>query len=296
MSQPETKWDVFISYASEDRSEVAEPLAQLLCALGITVWYDQIELKIGDSLRRKIDEGLSRCRYGVVILSVSFFAKHYPNRELDGLAQQELGGATVILPVWCGVTDAEVRSYSPPLADRIAARWEDGLIPVVFKILEVVRPDLLDTINRAAASVKALPELHSGREVIAVVNGALGYDFANDDLEVESEVELVGGFLQQLQDWGDIIDELDVSERLRAEFHVTEALMELLSAGWRVFGRQEKRLVSLPDKTEQWPVAVVFVARSNSEQVILLDNGDFAVSRRSNEGRDPSFNPAPAGV
>lgn len=139
--RPKSKWDLFISYASEDRAEVAEPLAKLLSHCGLKVWYDQNELRLGDGLRRKIDEGLIQCRYGVVILSPSFFLKHYPNRELDGLAQREVDGQTVILPIWYKVTDAKVRAYSPPLADRIAGRWEDGLNAVLVRILKVVRPE-----------------------------------------------------------------------------------------------------------------------------------------------------------
>lgn len=130
--------DLFISYASEDRELVAKPLAELLTALGVSVWFDQFDLKIGDGLRRKIDEGLSTCRYGAVILSPSFFGKHYTNRELDGLAQREIDGKKVILPIWVGVDEREVRQYSPPLADRIAGRWEEGLASIVLRIIEVV--------------------------------------------------------------------------------------------------------------------------------------------------------------
>jgi len=137
----ESQWDLFISYASEDRADVAEPLAKLLSDCGLKVWYDQHELRLGDSLRGKIDEGLYRCRYGVVILSPSFFLKHYPNRELDGLAQREVNGQTVILPVWHKVTAKDVCAYSPPLAGRIARRWEDGLAKVAVGILEIVRPE-----------------------------------------------------------------------------------------------------------------------------------------------------------
>lgn len=36
---------------------------------------DESELRIGDHLLQSIDEGLTRCDYGVVILSPSFFAK-----------------------------------------------------------------------------------------------------------------------------------------------------------------------------------------------------------------------------
>ena len=56
----DTQWDVFISHASEDKPTVVEPLAKALMQAGLVVWYDRFELKLGDSLRRKIDEGLAK--------------------------------------------------------------------------------------------------------------------------------------------------------------------------------------------------------------------------------------------
>lgn len=97
---------------------MAAPLASLLKKLGLAVWFDKTELKVGDSLRESIDDGLSRSRFGVVILSPSFFSKHYPTRELNGLAQKEQEGRKVILPIWVEVNDKFIVNWSPPLADR----------------------------------------------------------------------------------------------------------------------------------------------------------------------------------
>jgi hypothetical protein len=69
------EYDVFISHASEDKDEVVRPLANALKAGGLNVWFDEFELKIGDSLRRKIDKGLANSRFGVVVLSRPFFGK-----------------------------------------------------------------------------------------------------------------------------------------------------------------------------------------------------------------------------
>jgi hypothetical protein len=131
-------WDVFISHASEDKESVAEPLAQSLRAVGVSVWYDRFQLRLGDRLLRSINDGLKHSRFGVVILSPSFFNKHWPQLELDGLAQREEAGQKVILPIWKDVTLQEVRERSPLLADRIAARWSEGLNAVVEEILSVV--------------------------------------------------------------------------------------------------------------------------------------------------------------
>jgi hypothetical protein len=96
----ESQWDIFISYASEDRQALVDPLATLLVGMGMRVWWDQFELKVGDSLIEKIALGLSRSRYGVVVLSRDFLAKPWPQYELQGLTARDIVGDKVILPIW----------------------------------------------------------------------------------------------------------------------------------------------------------------------------------------------------
>lgn len=133
------EWDVFISHASEDKISVARPLADILAASGFTTWLDEAELTLGDSLREKIDEGLSQSQFGVVILSPNFFSKHWPKSELDGLIARESTTAKVVLPVWHNVTLELVRSYSPILAGRVAVSTDAGLQEVAKKILQAIR-------------------------------------------------------------------------------------------------------------------------------------------------------------
>lgn len=92
MSAPADVPDFFISHASEDKEAVARPLADELKARGFRVWLDEFELRLGDSLRAKIDEGLRVSRFGVVILSPAFFSKRWPQQELNGLAAREMSG------------------------------------------------------------------------------------------------------------------------------------------------------------------------------------------------------------
>ena len=92
-------YDVFISHASEDKIDFVKPFADSLINFGLKVWYDEFELKIGDSLRRSIDRGLVNSKYGIVVLSPSFFAKQWTQYELDGLVAREMNGVKVILPL-----------------------------------------------------------------------------------------------------------------------------------------------------------------------------------------------------
>jgi hypothetical protein len=129
------KWDVFICNASEDKDEIARPLAQALKHEGYSVWYDEFTLTVGDSLRKSIDQGLAQSDFGVVILSEHFFEKHWPQQELNGLASKEVNGRKVILPVWHEVGTEEVRNFSPMLADRIGVPTSKSLQFVVEQLV-----------------------------------------------------------------------------------------------------------------------------------------------------------------
>lgn len=138
---PDTReFDVFISHASEDKDEVVRPLAEALKQGGLVVWYDEFELRIGDSLRRKIDSGLARSRFGVVVLSQEFFRKGWPNYELDGLVTRAVSGEQVLLPIWHNITKKEVIQHSPSLADKLARSTATHTVEeIASEIIEVVK-------------------------------------------------------------------------------------------------------------------------------------------------------------
>ena len=134
------EYDVFISHASEDKDEVVRPLAYALQNCGLKVWYDEFELQIGHSLRRKIDEGLSKSRFGIVVLSKSFLNKGWTNYELDGLVTKSINGDQILLPIWHKISKQEVIDFSPSLADKLARNTAMHTVEEIAKeIKEVIR-------------------------------------------------------------------------------------------------------------------------------------------------------------
>lgn len=113
-------YDVFISHASEDKESIVRSLATALSNRGLKVWYDELTLRIGDSLRQKIDRGLANSRVGLVVLSPSFIAKGWTNYELDGIVTRTVSGEQILLPIWHKITKQEVIDFSPSLADKVA--------------------------------------------------------------------------------------------------------------------------------------------------------------------------------
>lgn len=135
-------YDAFICHASEDKDSLVEPLAESLIREGCRIWYDDFQLTVGDSLRRSIDRGLTNSHFGIVVLSPSFFAKNWPQYELDGLVNREMiEGTKVILPLWHKVSKEDVQCHSPSLADKVALRTASYTLGELVKQLAgVLKP------------------------------------------------------------------------------------------------------------------------------------------------------------
>lgn len=116
------EYDVFVSHAWEDKEDFVDDFVDALRNLGIKVWYDTTQIKWGDSMRERIDDGLRKSRFGVAILSPNYIAenKYWTKAELDGLFQLESVNGKTLLPIWHNLTKQQVMNYSPIIANKKA--------------------------------------------------------------------------------------------------------------------------------------------------------------------------------
>ena len=137
------QYDIFISHASEDKDSFVRLLANKLQENRIDVWYDELSLQLGDSLRQSIDKGLAQSRIGIVVLSKHFFKKKWTNWELDGLVSRHMlenTESSLIIPIWHNITKEEITSYSPSLADKVAIISSENIDSIVSKIDKILNP------------------------------------------------------------------------------------------------------------------------------------------------------------
>ena len=111
-SQPDT----FICHASDDKEAIAQPIHKALTEVGLHAWLDESEIRLGQSIRQKINEGLASCRSATVILSRPFFSKNWTQYEMDGIVGRQMQGEILLFPIQHGITIEEIRDNSPPLA------------------------------------------------------------------------------------------------------------------------------------------------------------------------------------
>lgn len=130
---------VFLAYSHKD-SEFVDRLAKDLRNRGIRVWLDSNELKPGDSIQRRLDEGLSTSGYMLAVLSKASLASQWATREMEMAMHRELKGK------WPRVIPVVIDDVSPPkfLANKIfvdlGRNYEEGLDKVI-QVITSTGPD-----------------------------------------------------------------------------------------------------------------------------------------------------------
>lgn len=173
---------LYLAHASEDHEPLARPLALRLMANGIAVWFDEWEIRTGDSLRRKMEEGLTDCTHFLVLLTPWSLSKPWVRSEIDVGFVRAIGGQSRFLGLRIGT---EVGDLSPflqtlrcPAIDLGSDTEVEGLIADIHGISR--KPER----GPAPKYVSTVPEALAGwsKSAVAVaeylvLNSKLGRKF-----------------------------------------------------------------------------------------------------------------------
>ncbi|WP_309145643.1 toll/interleukin-1 receptor domain-containing protein [Streptomyces malaysiensis] len=135
--QPDLR-DVFLCHAWDDRRGAAKELCDLLEAEGVSVWFSEKDIVLGQPFMREIDKGLSRSRTGLVLVTPALLTR----LERGGVSDKELSellARDLLLPVVHETTYGELRNISPLLASRNGLDTaDDSMAVIATKIAELV--------------------------------------------------------------------------------------------------------------------------------------------------------------
>jgi hypothetical protein len=126
--------DIFICHATKDKNDHITPFLERLSAEKISYWYDEAEIKWGDSLVEKINEGIRISRFIVIFLSKNFIDGNWTEKELNAALNIEIdSGKTKVLPLIIGAENEEklILEKYPLLKDKKFIRWSDGFDSII---------------------------------------------------------------------------------------------------------------------------------------------------------------------
>jgi len=117
----------FISHDSNDKDNIARPIAEGLTKIGLSVWFDEYSLKPGDRLRESIEKGMKDCKKCILVLTPNFLKNSgWTAAEFNMIFTREIiEEKPLVIPVWAGVSKKEVYEYSPALVNVLGAVWAE---------------------------------------------------------------------------------------------------------------------------------------------------------------------------
>ena len=130
--------DFFLCHAWDDRAGAAKELYDQLQLRGVSVWFSEVDVRLGTQLLREIDKGLSKSRVGIVLVTPALL------RRLQGesIADKELSvllARDQLVPIMHGTTYEALRDVSPMLASRSGLSTGENPMPdVAAKLAELV--------------------------------------------------------------------------------------------------------------------------------------------------------------
>lgn len=112
------KYDVFLYHANVDKDSFVEALKRSFDQLGISIFYDKDSIEWGDDWKQKIYDGLSNCKYGVIVVSENFFDRKWTEKELkELLSRQSETGGKLILPIAYNIDISAIYKKYKKLSD-----------------------------------------------------------------------------------------------------------------------------------------------------------------------------------
>ncbi len=130
--------DLFLCHAWDDRRGVATELNNLLEAAGVSVWFSEKDILLGQPFMREIDRGLAKSRVGLVLITPALLER-VDNRGISDKELSELLARDQLIPVLHGTTWDKVRNVSPLLASRNGLDTAvDSMEVIAIKIAELV--------------------------------------------------------------------------------------------------------------------------------------------------------------
>jgi hypothetical protein len=192
------------------------------------------------------------------------FDASFPEDQVDDPANLVL-----LCRVHHKMVDDQCETYTVEVLRLLKANHEKW----VSSILTEQKPVPPVRIRRIKENVPThLARLTSGRDILTIVDRAGAFAFEQDELQSPAEVELVSGFLQEAQDYGELADDLDAGDRVKAAFELSARLAELEQAGFWIFGgREVRRLEGGVGPPSPFPVAILRILRANNREIIKLD-------------------------
>lgn len=158
--------------------------------------------------------------------------------------------------------------------------WETYTVDLL-KIIKSNHENWIKTVidnakrKTVSKSQRVLNRLMTGKQIVDIINDVSAYQFDHDEFKTEEEADFVSGFLQNLQEWGEVsgFGDFEIGRQIKLGFELNKEIEELESRGFFIFGERRKSRISNANNDDLglWDIAVLVVLRQDNPKIINVD-------------------------
>jgi hypothetical protein len=121
--------------------------------------------------------------------------------------------------------------------------------------------------NKNTEEIKFLVRISSGKELMNLLSNAMGYRVDYDNIISKDEADYIGSTLQTFIDYGEIISDLEIQDKINIGLEFDNKIKELDEKGYFIFGEK-----SVEDYrgVKNFSIATLLIKRKNSEEIIKV--------------------------
>ncbi|GIO83256.1 hypothetical protein J25TS5_01880 [Paenibacillus faecis] len=165
--------------------------------------------------------------------------------------------------------DDQQETYTEHILKQMRENHEQWVAKRLSEQIDKIEPPRIRRVEENIPEV--LPRLINGKDIISIIDGAMGYQFDHDVLSNENHIELISGFFQYIQDLGDLFNEFEAGERVRQSYELTKQIIELKDNNYFVFGAREVRIrEGGRGEPTNFPIAIIYIRHKNNTEILKI--------------------------
>lgn len=129
--------------------------------------------------------------------------------------------------------------------------------------IKIVRQENYQEIN--------LRKISSGKELLAVIDGACALEYHYDEPETQDEARVIADIVRLLNDIMDSLDDYSADERVMLAYDLNDSIKELEAIGYWLFLAVEKSVITGGIKEPaDFPILLARIVRKDNPEIIKV--------------------------
>jgi|JI10StandDraft_1071094.scaffolds.fasta_scaffold64256_1 ribosomal protein S17E len=187
------------------------------------------------------------------------FTLDYPEESIDSYENLLL-----LCKIHHKMIDDQSETYTTEILENIKSNHEKWVNDKFKDNPDEVKPIRIKRIKNNIP--KYLTKLTTGKEILNIIRGSHAFEFDNDKLNNEDEVNIVAELFQELRDLGDI--DLEPAEVIKFEYYLDNKIIEIEEMGFYIFGATENRILEGgKTKAVNFPVSIIRIIRKENDEI-----------------------------